>query len=103
MIKDKQSLSMAETLDVLQSIKGTDRINEVQVFIKKFIKLSPEKARKLREALEGLNLLKVKQSDISKLIDVLPEDASELNKVFTEVVLDTDETNKILETIKQNR
>ena len=62
-----------------------------------------KKAKKLKEALEGLNLIKLRNSDIIKIIDVVPENATELNKIFTETSLDADETNKILETVKNNK
>jgi len=103
MIKERQALSMCESEKVLGSIKETDRTKEAQAFIKKFCKLKPEKAEKLKQELEGLKLLKVKPQDIVKIIEILPEDATELNKIFTEVSLDADETNKILETIKNNK
>ena len=39
--------------------------------------------------------------NISKLIDVLPEKAEEVNKIFIDVSLDENETQKILDTIKE--
>ena len=38
---------------------------------------------------------------ISKLIDVLPEKAEEVNKIFTDVSLDENETKNVLDTIKE--
>ncbi len=103
MIKEKQPLSMPETIKLLESIKKTDKTKDTVEFLKKFCEIKPEKAEKIRKELENLSLLKVKTADISKIIDVMPEDSAELNKIFTEVTLDADETNKILETIKSNR
>jgi DNA-directed RNA polymerase subunit F len=103
MIKEKQSLSMVEVNELLGSLKETDKTKDLKAFLKKYTKIKPEKAKKLREDIEGLKLLKLKPEDISKIVDILPEDAAELNKIFTEVTLDADETNKILDTIKQNK
>ena len=103
MINERQSLSLIETQGILSELKETDKINDSKAFIKKFSKLTPEKGKKIREEIEALNLLKLKSSDISKIIDVLPEDAIDINKIFTEVSLDTDETNKILDVVKSNK
>ena len=40
-------------------------------------------------------------SNISKLIDILPEKAEEINKIFIDIGLDENETKKILDTIKE--
>jgi DNA-directed RNA polymerase subunit F len=103
MIKEKTPLSMYEVKELLDSIKETDRTKEIKSFVKKFLKLSPEKAKKLKEELQKLDIMKLKPADIAKIVDILPENAAELNKIFTETTLDADETNKILETIKSNK
>ena len=69
------------------------------ILLKKFLKIKPEKAKKIKEELEALDLLKMKNEHIVKIIDLLPEDASDLNKIFTDVSLTEDETNKILDVI----
>lgn len=94
---------MAEANEVLGSVKSNDKVDAAKDFIKKFSKLDNKKAVQLKEGLEKLEILKLKPGDISKIIDILPENATELNKIFTEVSLDAEETNKILDTIKQNK
>ena len=94
---------MQETEKILGSLKETGKINDTKIFIKKFVKIDSKKAEKIKEELEKLNILKLKRDNLAKIIDILPEDITELNKIFTEVTLDTDETNKILDTIKSNR
>ena len=101
MIKQKQPLSMAEANEILGGLKETNNIKETKIFIKKFSKIDSKKAKELREELEKLGILKIKSSDIAKVIDVLPEDAQEINKIFTEVTLDAEETNKIIDTVKK--
>lgn len=99
MIKYRKPLSMAESLEYV----GDKRDSEVQLkkFIKKFTKQKPEDAKKMREKLESLDLLKLKSEYIAKIIDILPEDSENLNKIFTDVSLDEDETKKILEIVKE--
>ena len=50
-----------------------------------------------------MDLLKLKREHLVKIIDLLPEDSSDLNKVFTDVSLNEDENNKILELVKSSK
>jgi DNA-directed RNA polymerase subunit F len=97
MIMSRESLSMSEANKYIDKDTGSDAIG----FIKKFVKLKPEKAKELREKLKGLDLIKIKEEHISKVIDLLPETPEELNKIFSDVGLDEDESKKILDTIKE--
>ena len=100
MIKDAKPLSMAEAVEYIGDGKDSNEA-EVRKFVKKFISMKPEKAKELREKLEGLDLIKMKPEHVVKIIDVMPDDAENLNKIFTDVGLDEDEVKKILETIKE--
>ena len=101
MIKERKPLNMCEVTEVLKEIKETDKTKELKSFIKDFCKVTPAKARELKEDLIKLDVIKLKEGDIAKIIDIMPEDAAELNKIFVDIALDSDETNKILETIKK--
>ena len=92
---------MSEAKKILGSLEETEKIKQVDVFIKKFLKIKIEKANKLKEELKNLELLKLKEEDIVKIIDLMPEDVLDLNKIFVDVALNEDETNKILETVKK--
>jgi DNA-directed RNA polymerase subunit F len=95
MIIKRTPLSMAESLEYLKEDK------ETTAFVKKFTKLNEKKAKELREELVGLDLIKLNESGIAKIIDALPETKEELNKAVLDINLDEDETNKVLETIKK--
>jgi DNA-directed RNA polymerase subunit F len=99
MIKNSIPLSMAESLEYIEKDKKTE--NPARDFIKKFVKISPKDAKELRKKLEGLNFDKMNDITISKVIDVLPEKAEEVNKIFIDIGLDENETKKILDTIKE--
>lgn len=103
MIKEKKALAMYEVREMISGIKETEKTKEIESHIKKFVKLSAEKSKKLKEALENLEIIKFKPMDIAKIVDIAPDNAVELNKIFTEISLDSDETNKILEAIKNNK
>ena len=99
MIRHREPLSMAESLEYIEDKKDSEA--DIRKLMKKFVKLSPEMAVKLREKLSSLGLLKLKQEYISKVIDIIPENQENLNKIFTDVVLDEDESKKILDAIRE--
>ena len=89
---------MAEVVALAgDSEKGT----AIKKFIKNFNKMSVEKAMEMKKELEVLNLIKLKNVHIVKIVDFMPTDASELNKVIVDVSLDEGEINKILDVIKK--
>ena len=97
MIIERKPLSMIEAKEYIDKDSETD----IKGFVKKFIILKPKKAKELKEKIQGLDLLKVKEEHITKIIDLMPETGEGLNKIFSDVSLDEDETKKLLETIKE--
>lgn len=93
---------MAETKEILKSYE-TDKAKSALLLIKKFTKISNREARTLFEDIKKLNLEKLKDEDIVKIIDFMPEDAESLRKIFigSSINLDQDEISKILEFTKQ--
>ncbi len=103
MIKEKKSLNIYEVKEILEDLKETEKSKEIKAFIKKFSKISPERAKKIKGEIEKLNIIKLKEVDIAKIIEILPENVIELNKISTEINLDANESNKILEAIKNTK
>ena len=99
MIKNSEPLSMAEVIEYIK--KGGESESEIVGFIKKFNNIKAKEAKELKQEIEALGIMKVKPEYIIKIIDLLPENAEELNKIFSDVSLDEDETKKILDTIKK--
>lgn len=97
MIKKSNPLSMAEAQEYVSSENS-----DVKGFFKNFKPMSIENAKKLREALEGLDLIQLNDLHISKIIDLLPTNKEELSKILSNVNFTEDDTNKILSTIKEN-
>lgn len=93
-IKESKTLSLAEAS---KYVEDTD----LKGFIKKFTKVKANEAAKLREEIEKLENLKIKQEHIAKIIDLLPEDEQDIGKIFTEVSLDDNETSQILGIVKK--
>ncbi len=103
MILDRTPLNLNEVKELLDETADSEKKIEMEVYLKKFLKTKPESAKKIKEELESLDLLKVKREHIVKVVDLLPKDASDLNKIFIDVSLNEDETNKILEIVKKNK
>ena len=94
MIIETKPLSMPEASEFIKD-------KELKSFVKKFTSLSPEKAKELRENLEKLELIKINERHVTKIIDLMPKDKESLNKIFVDVNLDENEQNTILQTIKE--
>lgn len=103
MILDRTPLNLNEVKELLDETADSEKKIEMEVYLKKFLKTKPESAEKIKEEFKNLDLLKVKREHIVKVIDLLPKDASDLNKIFIDVSLNEDETNKILEIVKKNK
>ncbi len=101
MIRNRNSLSMAESLKYLKG--DGEREIEIRNFIKNFVTLDAKKGEKIREKIENLDLLKIKPEHTSNIIDLMPEDGEELNKIFNGLDLDEDEKNKILQVLEEFR
>ena len=83
--------------EVVSLAGDSDKAEEIKKFIKQFNKMDVKKAIEMKEELKALDLIKLKDEHIVKIVDFVPKNASELNKVIIEVSLDSDEVAKILE------
>jgi len=100
MIKNNTSLSIAEIQEYIKKDKDNE---ELMKFAKNFTKLTSKNAQELRDKLKELDLMKLKPEQLTKIIEIMPEEKEELNKIFSvsSVSLSEDESNKILDTVKQ--
>ena len=94
MIKESRPVSMAE---VVELAGDSDKAKEIKKFVKNFDVLSFKKADELAKEIKELDLIRLKDEHIVKIVDFVPTSAAELNKVIIDVSLDADEVNKILE------
>ncbi len=103
MILDRTPLNMNEVELAIKDIADSEKKQEIELFLKKFLKTKAGSAKKIKEALEKLDSIKIKREHIVKIVDLLPNDSSDLNKIFTDVSLNEDENNKILEIVKKSK
>jgi DNA-directed RNA polymerase subunit F len=103
MILDRTPINLNEVEEIIKDTPDSEKKEQTEEYLKKFLKTKPEQAKKIKADLEKLDLLKMKREHIIKIVDLLPLDASDLNKIFVDVSLNEDETNKILEIVKNSK
>jgi DNA-directed RNA polymerase subunit F len=104
MIKSKEPISLAEVRDICKSKEDNERAKLVLEHTKQFIKIKTEDAIKLKEGLQNLGMAKLKLLHIVKIIDLMPEDAEDVRKIFVDdISLNQDEIAKILEAVNKYR
>lgn len=97
-IKEEKPLTMAEVAELVKNSESSKGIRE---FIKKFDIIKIEDAIKMKEEVKNLNLIKLKDAHIVKIVDFMPIDISEINKILPETSLDGEEMEKILNVVKK--
>ncbi len=106
-ILSEAPITMAQLKDDLKKIYKRDeelnfRATKTDEYLKNFVHLNLTKAKELQKALEGLNVPRLKEEHIVKLIDLLPGSIEELKTIFSgyTVTVSADNQKKIVETIK---
>ena len=84
-------------------VKANDGSKEIEPYFNKFIKISEKESGELKKELESLDNHKMKPDHIIKIIDFLPEDASDLNKIFSDISLDENEIKQVAEIVAKYR
>ena len=100
MIKGNEALSMQEAG---KYVKEGEKNAELVNFIKDFSKVKPKDAEDLKKEILGMDMMKLKKENIVKIVEVMPENQEELNKVLTNVSLSEDEAAKVLDSVKRFR
>lgn len=98
MILNSKPLSLAE---VKEYAKHADEKSQIHLYLKAFCSLSFEKASELSEKIRSLNNMKIKEQHIAKILDFIPKDSEEVNKIFLDVSLSEEEINSILSITKE--
>ena len=93
MILSKKPLTLAE-VDALVE-KGEEK-KLIHDYLKKFVALKKDEAEKMLSDLRALNNPKLKEENLVKLVDFLPKDVEDVNKILNEVSLSEAEANAIL-------
>lgn len=99
MILSKTPLSLADVKHYIKDIEVSPQVSE---YLKAFCKISKEEAEKLIAGIKALNNPKLNDEVIIKIVDFLPKDIEDLNKISPEVGLNEEESKAILAVINKN-
>ena len=98
MILSRKPVTLAEVNSLVPKSEEKKQIHD---YLKKFAQLSKADANKLLNDLVKLDNIKLKEENLVKLVDFLPRDVEDVNKVLNEANLSEAEATAILEIIKK--
>jgi len=107
-IKEEMPLSLAEVKDFLDSKKKDKkelnfRENKSLEYINSFSVLKKDKAESLKKELNELEMARLKEKQIVKIVDLLPKNVDDLKIILSgeDITLKAEDLNKIVETVKK--
>ncbi len=105
-VVEQKPLLMADVKEKLENIKKDNkelnfRAEKVYAYLEEFVTLKKEKADELHKKLSGLGLQRLREKQIVKIIDVMPEDQESLKALFSgeAISLKQDELKQILDAL----
>ncbi len=97
MIISKTPVTLGQVKDYVKDVDN----KVMEDYIKAFAKISKDDTEKCTEEIKALNNPKIKEETIVKIIDFVPKDSEDLNKIFLDVGLTDEESNSILAIVKK--
>ncbi len=99
-IKNEQVLTLAETKNILEKIKKRDeelgfRSGRTYEYLTSFNPGSEKKAQEMKKKIEELDIPRLKQEQIVKIVDLMPESLEELKVILQGVTITNDNLKKI--------
>nr|MCK4930449.1 hypothetical protein [Nanoarchaeota archaeon] len=84
---EKKSINMAVLREELANIKKRDkelsfRGTKTEEYVNEFVILKPKQAEELYKKLEKLNIPRLKEVHINKIIDIMPSNVEELKVIM---------------------
>jgi len=87
-IISEKPMSIYDVQKELEKIKKRDtelgfRAQKTEEYLQKFAKLDEKKATELKKKLEDLNIPRIRDEQINKLVDIMPIDADDIRLVLS--------------------
>lgn len=98
MILNKARLTIAEIYKYVKDIEEKKPIIE---YIKRFGRLSKDEVDNMKKDIKALNNNKIKEEHIVKIIDFMPNDYEDINKILSDANLTEQEEHAILEIVRK--
>lgn len=107
-ITNEKVLNYIEVVEKLKEIEKRDgklsfRTEKTKEYLNMLSKMHSKDTKKLYKALENLNIPRLRDKQISKIVEVLPKDMDSLKIVLSGEALNlkTEDLKKIIETTKE--
>ncbi len=105
---EEAPLPLADVKEALEKIEERDkelsyRSNKAKEFLGLFVQIPKDKKDELKKKLVNLNLLRLKEAHIAKIIDFLPKTTEELKVILQaySVNMPKKDMEKIISTVKE--
>lgn len=106
-IIEEKALTLTEAKELISKIEKRDkeisiRSQKTKEYLNKFAKLDKKEIKELKEKLLKLNITRLKEKTIAKLIDIQPKDMDSLRTILTaeNLTLKQEDLQKIIECLK---
>ena len=97
MIINRKPLTLAEVKSYIPDLEEKRVLAD---YLKTFSEIDFKKSQTLKDNILALNNLKISEEKIIKIVDFLPKDMEDLSKIFLEVSLTEEESNAIIDAVK---
>ena len=97
-IIEESPITMIDLSSEIAKIRKRDeevnfRVGKVEEYLHHFVKLKPSQAKELKQILEKLNVPRLRDVHISKLIDILPTSADDVKVILEGYTITITKTN----------
>lgn len=105
-IKSEEPKTLAEVKKILNDIEEKRELNfrssKTMDYVNRFVDLSLEEVNKLKEEIKSLEILRLKDEHISKIIDFMPETIDDFKLIFqgSYVTFSEDDIKSIVKVVK---
>ena len=106
-IINENSITMAELKEKLDEIKKRDkelkpRALKTHEYLSRFVDIKAKDAMKIKQDLQKLQIPRLKERHINKIIDIMPNDLETLKLIFVgeNITLKQDDLEKIINALK---
>jgi len=99
MIIKNDPLSMPEAKEYIEKSEVENK--EIIGFIKNFTAIKNKDSIEMRSKIKELDLIQIGDSHIVKIIDLMPTNKEELNKILSNVNVGEDDSKKIIDIVSE--
>lgn len=105
-ISNEKPLTLSEVKEMLASIKKNTelgfRANKTTEYTELFVKQKPTEITEVKKKIEELNIMRLKDKVIAKIVDLAPADAESLKMILAteNITVKQEDLGKILECLK---